>query len=157
MTNEEAIKLLSQIRDALLASNSWLPSTKNPIKESFGIAINALNASSADGDTISRQAAIDALNVGAELLGRILDDAVIFGDERAKYKWGLGLIESCISDMKKLPSEQPQRTGRWELIDDTEFRVPGYRCSVCHCECEDWGKKPTYRFCPNCGARMEGE
>jgi hypothetical protein len=52
---------------------------------------------------------------------------------------------------------QPQRTGRWELIDDTEFRVPGYRCSVCHCECEDWDKKPTYRFCPNCGAKMEGE
>lgn len=42
MTNKEAIKLLSQIRDALLASNSWLPSTDNPIKESFGMAISAL-------------------------------------------------------------------------------------------------------------------
>ena len=55
------------------------------------------------------------------------------------------------------PTIEPQRTGRWELIDDTEFRIPGYRCSVCHCECEDWDKKPTYRFCPNCGARMEEE
>ena len=44
MTNDEAIKLLSQIMDVLLASNSWLPSTKNPIKESFGMAINALTA-----------------------------------------------------------------------------------------------------------------
>ena len=44
MTNEEAIKFLSQIMDALLASNSWLPSTDNPIKESFGMAINALTA-----------------------------------------------------------------------------------------------------------------
>lgn len=44
MTNKEAIKVLSQIRDVLLASNSWLPSTKNPIKESFGMAINALTA-----------------------------------------------------------------------------------------------------------------
>ena len=42
MTNEEAIKFLSQIMDALLASNSWLPSTDNPIKESFGMAIDAL-------------------------------------------------------------------------------------------------------------------
>ena len=42
MTNEEAIKLLSQIMDALLANNSLLPSTHNPIKESFGMAINAL-------------------------------------------------------------------------------------------------------------------
>ena len=44
MTNEEAIKFLSQIMDAILASNSWLPSTDNPIKESFGMAINALEA-----------------------------------------------------------------------------------------------------------------
>lgn len=42
MTNEEAIKFLSQIMDVLLASNSWLPSTDNPIKESFGMAIDAL-------------------------------------------------------------------------------------------------------------------
>ena len=43
MTKEEAIKLLSQIMDTLLVSNSWLPSTDNPIKEAFGMAIDALN------------------------------------------------------------------------------------------------------------------
>ena len=58
-------------------------------------------------DTISRKAAIDALNVGSELLRRVLDDADIVGAERAKYEWGLGLIESYISDMKELPSVQP--------------------------------------------------
>lgn len=58
-------------------------------------------------DLISRQAAIDTLNVGAELLKRVLDDADIVGAERAKYEWGLGLIESYISDMKELPSAQP--------------------------------------------------
>ena len=71
MTNEEAIKFLSQIKDALLASNSWLPSTDNPIKESFGMAINALTAQDDSKelspthktlDTISRKAAIDALH-----------------------------------------------------------------------------------------------
>lgn len=55
-------------------------------------------------DLISRQAAIDTLNDGAELLKRVLDDADIVGLERAKYEWGLGLIESYISDMKELPS-----------------------------------------------------
>lgn len=59
-------------------------------------------------DTISRQAAIDVLNVGAELLNRVLDDADIVGVERAKYEWGLGLIESYIYDMKELPSAQPE-------------------------------------------------
>ena len=57
-------------------------------------------------DLISRQAAIDTLNVGAELLRRVLDEADIVGVERAKYEWGLGLIESYISDMKELPSAQ---------------------------------------------------
>lgn len=72
MTNREAIEFLSQIRDALLASNSWLPSTDNPIKESFGMAINALTTQeqlaknspkldSDSGDLISRAAAIDAV------------------------------------------------------------------------------------------------
>lgn len=44
MTNQEAIKFLSQIRDILLMDNSWLPSTDNPIKEAFSMAINALTA-----------------------------------------------------------------------------------------------------------------
>ena len=59
-------------------------------------------------DLIDRQAAIETLNVGAELLKRVLDDADIVGAERAKYEWGLGLIESYISDMKDLPSAQPE-------------------------------------------------
>ena len=67
----------------------------------------------------------------------------------------MSLDGNVFDRIREAPTIEPQRTGRWELIDDTEFRIPGYRCSVCHCECEDWDKKPTYRFCPNCGARME--
>lgn len=91
-------------------------------------------------DLISRQAAINALSVAQ-------------ADLHNAHAVGLIRAQKIISD---LPSA-PQRTGRWELIDDTEFRIPGYRCSVCHCECEDRDKKPTYRFCPHCGARMEEE
>lgn len=58
-------------------------------------------------DLISRRTVINTLNVGAELLRRVLDDADIVGAERAKYEWGLGLIESYISDIKELPSAQP--------------------------------------------------
>jgi len=59
-------------------------------------------------DSISRQAAIGTLNLGAEYLRRVLDDVDIVGVERAKYEWGLGLIESYISDMKELPSVQSE-------------------------------------------------
>ena len=71
-------------------------------------------------DLISRQAAIDVLNVGAELLNRVLDDADIVGVERAKYEWGLGLIESYIYDMKELPSAQ-QWTPCSEGLPDEDF------------------------------------
>lgn len=60
------------------------------------------------GDLIDRQAAIDTLDVGAECLRRVLDETDIVGTEREKYKWGLRLFEACISDMKELPSAQPE-------------------------------------------------
>ena len=60
-------------------------------------------------DLISRQDAIDALNDGAELLRRVLDKTYVVGDDRAKYEWGIGLIESYISDMKELPSAHPEQ------------------------------------------------
>ena len=62
-------------------------------------------------DPIERQDAIDTLNVGSELLRRVLDETNVVGTEREKYEWGLGLIESYISDMKELPSAQPEQ--RW--------------------------------------------
>ena len=57
---------------------------------------------------IERQDAIDILNVGAELLRRVLDDADVVGADREKYSWGLGLIESYIDDIEELPSAQPE-------------------------------------------------
>ena len=76
-------------------------------------------------DLIDRQAAIDTLDSGAELLRRVLDITDIVGAEREKYKWGLELIESCISDMKVLPSAEPEWDNHTvacllaKLFDDT--------------------------------------
>ena len=58
-------------------------------------------------DLIDRQAAIDVLGVGKEVLSRVLDDTDVVWREREKYLWGLGLIEAYINDMKELPSAQP--------------------------------------------------
>lgn len=38
-----------------------------------------------------------------------------------------------------------------ELIYDT------WKCSECGCVFEDDYEKPTYNYCPNCGADMRGE
>lgn len=32
-----------------------------------------------------------------------------------------------------------------------------WMCSVCHAEVESEGEPPEFRYCPNCGARMEEE
>ena len=74
-------------------------------------------------DTISRQAVIDAFVMGNELLRRMLDDTDVVGVERAKYEWGLGLIEAYIADMKALPSAQPDVI----RCKDCKFRDKGYR------------------------------
>lgn len=60
-------------------------------------------------DLIRRQAAIDALAIGEELLKRALDQMYVVGNEREKYEFGLGLIESYIADMKDLPSAQSEQ------------------------------------------------
>ena len=104
-------------------------------------------------DLISRQAAIDVLDGGAELLKRVLDDTDIVGREREKFAWGLGLLESFIEDMKELPSAQPERkTGEWTFLETN-----GFKCSECkrylNIACGD----VKMNFCPNCGADMRGE
>lgn len=69
-------------------------------------------------DLIDRQAAIEVLDVGAELLRRVLDETDVVGAEREKYKWGLGLIESYIADMEELPSAQPDSSFITWLLDE---------------------------------------
>lgn len=60
--------------------------------------------------------------------------------------------------IKREPSVTPQqRTGRWiqkeEEGDAEPFII--WECSECHCVDEDG--KPSYKYCPQCGARMEVE
>lgn len=60
--------------------------------------------------------------------------------------------------IRALPSVTPQqRTGRWiqkeEEGDAEPFII--WECSECHCVDEDG--KPSYKYCPQCGAKMEVE
>ena len=83
-------------------------------------------------DLIDRQAVIDVLGVGKEVLSRVLDDTDVVWREREKYLWGLGLIEAYINDMKELPSVQPEEIALHEsctdcpLYDKDRHRCPRF-------------------------------
>ena len=83
-------------------------------------------------DTISRQAAIDVLAVGKEILSRVLDDVDVVGIDREKYSWGLGLIEAYINDIKELPHTQSEiircEDCKYANVADTEDSQDGYTC-----------------------------
>jgi len=79
-------------------------------------------------DLISRQVAIDTFSVGKEMLNRVLDETDVVGTEREKFSFGLGLIESAIKDIEKLPSAQP------EII----------QCK----DCKHWRQQTNYQGAP---------
>ena len=106
-------------------------------------------------DTISRQAAIDAV----EALAYHADKYVIDSDvhEVHGFRTGLAVAERQLS---LVPSAQPERKmGKWIKLD-AHAHLADHKCSACGQECY----VPTcmgdsmYDYCPNCGARMkEGE
>lgn len=107
-------------------------------------------------DLINRQEAVDILELGAEILRRVLDDMDVVGIDREKYSYGLELQESDIEDIKELPPAQYERkTGHWiehenaDIIDG--YYVPKFECSCCH----TW-KDDDSNFCPDCGIKMCG-
>lgn len=90
-------------------------------------------------DLISRQAAIDAIEA-------------YFGDLPIVVHYDM------LQLIKKLPSAE--RLGRW--VDGRRMGLDGTfhwfrQCSECLHEREDDNEDKDTPYCPNCGARMEGE
>lgn len=69
------------------------------------------------------------------------------------------IMERFIRYVSEFPATnvQPVKRGRWEneyLEDDIWWA----ECSNCKQETHSrYGRPSTYRYCPNCGARMDGE
>ena len=81
--------------------------------------------------------------------------------EREKVLSKAAPVEGCFSDMisaydvAMLPTADvsPVRHGRWETNSD---RPDSLICSVCNCGFDMWKHDP-HNYCPNCGAKMDGE
>lgn len=66
-----------------------------------------------------------------------------------------------VEDIDNVPTIEYVKHGRWVYYDD-ETIEDGGRCSVCQCDqpvfLEDWKWKYVETdYCPNCGARMDGD
>ena len=102
-------------------------------------------------DCISRQQAIDAVDVYMKRLCRYIGAS----DDTRAYAFARGLLVGIKTDIGELPSAQPMR-GRW-----IEYNYPGSECVYCNqCKTEYYpddlflGGNDYPNFCPNCGADM---
>ena len=100
-----------------------------------------------DADTISRQAAIDALDKRFDSIPMEQTTEILL----------------LRKDLRNLPSAQPQRMrGKWTYGED-EYGIDGYHCDKCGFFVPwDYTHKfidfiKDYHFCPNCGADIRGE
>ena len=81
--------------------------------------------------------------------------------EREKVLSKAAPVAGCFSDMISaydvimLPASDvaPVRHGRWGTHSD---RPDSLICSVCNCGFDMWKHDP-HNYCPNCGAKMDGE
>ena len=94
-------------------------------------------------DLISRQAAIDALTAL---------------EEPAPTARDLIAIYDCEDAIKALPPIQSEPRGRWIPDFGGKFKGGAYRfrCSRCGRVVPNV-RNGGWNYCPNCGARMEGE
>lgn len=102
-------------------------------------------------DTISRQAAIDAVEFGITF-AKVIDKST--GEVKELFREGNRSLTEAIKRIKSLPSAQLERKrGRWK-----PYRCDMYKCSECgyiYTELTDRHKCGA-NYCPNCGEYMGG-
>lgn len=98
-------------------------------------------------DYIDRQAAIERLQRVKPLNG----------EDGSKDRYRFLQWMSCVEAIRETPAADvaPARRGRWEVFYAEELcgcRHAYYVCSNCFNSGDD-----EFDYCPNCGARMDGE
>ena len=145
MTREEAIMVLKN-EQPHCGKKALFPEEKK--YEAYNVAVKALEQEPC-GDAISRQAAID-----------IIESWLSCDDYNNAEQHIMRATESILYD---LPPVTPQpKTGHWEWIQyDGNPNIGNWHCSECSRIVRGaiTAANPVYayKYCPNCGAKMESE
>lgn len=147
MSNEEAIKILKEVREEVLAKETEL---SKQVFENLGIkaidlAIKAFEQQQEPSeDCISRQVVKEMLTeTWTKYMPMELDINLSF----------------VLDKISALPSVTPQpKMGRWEYIQYDKPSIGNWHCSECRVICTEMHSiEDAYNYCPNCGCRMKGE
>lgn len=145
MTNEEAKAIIRKeylcidrdcdIERSCGRCDLMMPS-KEPILEAFRMAMDLLDRNATTKECLG----VDAISRQA-----VLDSLVWYNDAN-----NLNAVKT-IEMIQALPSVNPTKTGEWIYTGD--FLNEGMlKCSECGKEVD---VSENFKFCPNCGARME--
>ena len=103
----------------------------------------------------------DADCISRQMVNELVDElARAISDERCCISRGRSTA-TIMQDILNLPSVTPTRPkGKWKILD--ECANEGVYCSKCHktvfkLEFSHTMKWRNFKYCPNCGARMEVE
>lgn len=96
-------------------------------------------------DYISREAAIDRLNKNLSACNPGTFSEMCYAD--------------AIETVKHLPSAdvEPVRHGRWTFEAATENTLSRIKCNICGWWTLDPSVDGVYKYCPNCGAKMDAD
>lgn len=146
MTNEEARAILEEVKTIDDSMYQYNPA----YLEALDMAIEALKAEPCE-DAVSRQAALNALYA-------LCDTGETFKDNPWRDN---PHIDAVIETIEQLPPVTPKpRTGRWVEIGDEPYDT--WECDNCGFVIDGSGcidpdeYRDIYKYCPNCGAKMEG-
>lgn len=98
---------------------------------------------------------------------KALKDNVTEMEHHIYFGSNLGVPDDEIEDIvNEIPSAdvEPVKHGRWQEVGGTP-KGQMFHCSICHkvayfpqpTRDKTWKKQCPYTYCPNCGAKMDGE
>jgi hypothetical protein len=121
------------------------------------------------GDLISRQSVLNACEQSINILeavDRIMDLPSVEQEPKTEQEddYFRKIVEVAISQLRAdrdrledelAKREQEPKTGHWVRFDNGKYHW--YLCSCCDAMAGSDEKMMAYKYCPNCGAKMESE